>query len=192
MRDFYAATLLFVGIACVSWNQHPAMGLTAGDGPSAELAVHYHDGGMYRGLLVEEKRNGRGVMDYPDGTRYRGEWKNDQRHGAGELLLPDGSRYTGFLPAILRKVRGVHKLVGEKMRVVYASGRLVSKRAYRLTRSENSADTGLFIFLTENTPAGIRETACTATNSTVVVRYAGRTEAFTQGSGKTGRCTGGE
>ncbi len=128
MKDCCAATLLFVGIACVSWNQHPAMSMEAGDGPSTELTVRYHDGGLYRGLFLGGKRNGRGVMDYPDGTRYRGEWKNDQRHGAGEILLPDGSRYTGIYTCDSPEGAGVYiNSWGEKMRVVYASGRLVSR-----------------------------------------------------------------
>ena len=36
------------------------------------------DGGFYKGLFRDGKRNGYGVYEYADGSRYEGDWKDDK------------------------------------------------------------------------------------------------------------------
>jgi hypothetical protein len=38
---------------------------------------------IYFGEIVENKRNGKGVMRYKTGRVYEGDWQNDLRHGKG-------------------------------------------------------------------------------------------------------------
>jgi uncharacterized membrane protein len=43
------------------------------------------DGSNYQGSYVNEKRNGRGILNYADGSRYEGYWKDDEEHGEGKM-----------------------------------------------------------------------------------------------------------
>ena len=43
---------------------------------------HFRDG-KYEGILINGKREKKGIMKYRKGGTYEGEWKNDKRHGKG-------------------------------------------------------------------------------------------------------------
>jgi hypothetical protein len=52
----------------------------------------YADGTRYVGQVIENYRQGHGVMYYLDGSSYKGPWKHNQKHGRGVLTLPNGTK----------------------------------------------------------------------------------------------------
>ena len=46
---------------------------------------HFRDG-KYKGILINGKREKKGIMKYRKGGTYEGEWKNDKRHGKGIFI----------------------------------------------------------------------------------------------------------
>jgi len=46
---------------------------------------HFRDG-KYEGILINGKREKKGIMKYRNGGTYEGEWKNDKRHGKGIFI----------------------------------------------------------------------------------------------------------
>ena len=50
---------------------------------------------MYRGTLIERKRQGLGVLIYDNGRVYEGEWQDDRRNGRGYELFSNYSNYIG-------------------------------------------------------------------------------------------------
>ncbi len=51
---------------------------------------------LYKGEIVEAKRNGLGVMIYEQGTRlYEGQWRGDQRNGHGYERYKNDNTYLG-------------------------------------------------------------------------------------------------
>ena len=63
--------------------------------------------GKYVGELINDKREGKGIMYYTDGDRYEGEWKNDLFEGKGIYYYKSGSRYEGDFKNGKRKGKGV-------------------------------------------------------------------------------------
>ena len=45
------------------------------------FAVKDYSGSVYRGNIVDSKRQGKGVCVYETGRVYEGEWSKDKRHG---------------------------------------------------------------------------------------------------------------
>ena len=45
----------------------------------------YKDG-QYEGIIINGKRELRGIMNYKNGGKYEGQWKNDKRHGKGVFI----------------------------------------------------------------------------------------------------------
>ena len=41
---------------------------------------------LYKGDLVNDKREGRGLQIWKDGTVYMGEWRNDKINGKGKII----------------------------------------------------------------------------------------------------------
>ncbi|MBR4244251.1 MAG: hypothetical protein IKQ14_02515, partial [Candidatus Methanomethylophilaceae archaeon] len=39
--------------------------------------------GLYEGIIINGKREIKGIMKYRNGSIYEGQWKNDKRHGRG-------------------------------------------------------------------------------------------------------------
>ena len=50
---------------------------------SQYFAVKEYKDSVYRGEIVDSKRNGKGIMTYRNTRVYEGEWANDKRHGFG-------------------------------------------------------------------------------------------------------------
>ena len=45
----------------------------------------YHDG-KYEGIIINNKREIKGIMYYKNGSKYEGQWRNDKRHGRGVFI----------------------------------------------------------------------------------------------------------
>jgi hypothetical protein len=50
---------------------------------------------LYKGQLVDRKREGLGVLLYATGRIYEGEWIRERRNGRGFELYPNGAKYIG-------------------------------------------------------------------------------------------------
>ena len=50
---------------------------------------------LYKGTLIERKRQGLGVLIYDNGRVYEGEWQDDRRNGRGYELFSNKSKYIG-------------------------------------------------------------------------------------------------
>jgi hypothetical protein len=89
------------------------------NGPNC--VITYPDGSSYRGAIVNDKREGRGVAQGPTDNpwRYEGEFKNNNRHGRGTWTFArDGSlrkgtweagELHGFGVAVLANDQGVYR-----------------------------------------------------------------------------------
>lgn len=51
--------------------------------------------GLYKGNIVDGKREGFGTQIFPNGYKYIGEWKKNFAHGKGKLEYTDGTFYEG-------------------------------------------------------------------------------------------------
>ena len=51
--------------------------------------------GLYKGSVLDDKREGIGAFVSPSGVEYEGQWKNDKPNGNGKKEWPDGSTYEG-------------------------------------------------------------------------------------------------
>ena len=47
-----------------------------------KMKREYHDG-KYEGIIINNKREIKGIMYYKNGSKYEGQWKNDKKHGKG-------------------------------------------------------------------------------------------------------------
>ena len=45
----------------------------------------YHDG-RYEGIIINNKREIKGIMYYKNGSKYEGQWRNDKKHGKGVFI----------------------------------------------------------------------------------------------------------
>ena len=45
----------------------------------------YHDG-RYEGIIINNKREIKGIMYYKNGSKYEGQWRNDKKHGRGVFI----------------------------------------------------------------------------------------------------------
>ena len=57
--------------------------------------VTYPDGTIYKGHLIDGKKNGYGEYTNSGGSVYEGEWKGDKKNGQGKMVYKDGSSYDG-------------------------------------------------------------------------------------------------
>lgn len=54
--------------------------------------LHYGNGSVYEGEVVNGQREGFGKIVFPDGGVYEGEWKNNKMNGKGTLLYANGNK----------------------------------------------------------------------------------------------------
>jgi hypothetical protein len=47
------------------------------------FGIKQYKDAIYKGELVERKRQGKGIIIYNNGRCYEGEWSDDKRHGKG-------------------------------------------------------------------------------------------------------------
>ena len=52
------------------------------------IDIKLYDLGKYEGIILNNKRELKGVMLYNDGARYEGEWKDDKKNGKGIYISP--------------------------------------------------------------------------------------------------------
>ncbi len=50
---------------------------------------------LYKGEILNQKRNGFGIQLFPNGCFYAGFWKSNRASGKGKLVLKDGTYYEG-------------------------------------------------------------------------------------------------
>ena len=50
---------------------------------------------VFKGQIINGKRNGKGVMRYKNGRQYEGEWESDLRCGRGFERYPNNNSYYG-------------------------------------------------------------------------------------------------
>ncbi len=60
----------------------------------SNLPTKEYENGIYQGQLVDNKREGKGIMYYEDGN-YQGEFKNDKKDGKGLYYYKNGDREMG-------------------------------------------------------------------------------------------------
>lgn len=77
-----------------------------------ENIKRYPDGSWYEGLLVQDKKQGIGVMHYADGSIFKGAFQDDKRNGSGVLVKPNGDRYNGAWKNDLRDGKGIESTAG--------------------------------------------------------------------------------
>jgi len=53
------------------------------------------ENGLYKGIITNGKKSGKGKMIYLNGDIYEGEWKDDKRSGNGKLRFENGDVYKG-------------------------------------------------------------------------------------------------
>ena len=57
--------------------------------------VQFLDGSIYRGELLEGKKNGKGILECANGDKYSGDFVDDFFNGSGELTFSEKSKYEG-------------------------------------------------------------------------------------------------
>ena len=62
---------------------------------SPNFAVKSYKDSVYRGEIVDSKRNGKGIITYATKRVYEGEWANDKRHGFGYEQFSNDNIYEG-------------------------------------------------------------------------------------------------
>ena len=70
------------------------------------MSTKEYENGLYQGELVDDKREGKGIMYYNCGDKYEGEYKNDEKEGKG-VYISEGYTYEGEFKAGLRDGKGV-------------------------------------------------------------------------------------
>lgn len=57
--------------------------------------IHYDDGVVYTGQILNGKRHGKGKLVWPNGDVYEGDWRDDQCTGKGKYTWGKGSQWAG-------------------------------------------------------------------------------------------------
>lgn len=63
--------------------------------PDGYRVVHYPDGSVYEGYVLNGRREGEGRFVRSDGFVYSGGWTNDSMNGTGKMIWPNGDNYSG-------------------------------------------------------------------------------------------------
>ena len=64
-------------------------------GVSCGAVVEYANGDKYEGVLINNKRNGQGVLTYANGDKFVGEFSDGLRHGPGTLTSVNSQKVEG-------------------------------------------------------------------------------------------------
>ena len=58
--------------------------------------IEYENGDIYKGEMINNKREGAGKLKIKNGERYLGQWHNDNLNGFGKQYYPNGNlKYKG-------------------------------------------------------------------------------------------------
>jgi hypothetical protein len=73
----------------------------------------------FKGVFVDDLKDGLGIMKWSDGRVYKGEFRKDEMHGQGLLVYPDGSAYKGEFHHGKREGKGEARFSGNGQYVGY-------------------------------------------------------------------------
>ena len=65
-----------------------------------------YENGVFKGTIINNKREGKGFMRYNNGDTYDGEYKNDKKDGKGIYISIEGYKYEGEFKDGLRQGNG--------------------------------------------------------------------------------------
>ena len=71
------------------------------------ISKKYENGDKYDGEVIDDMKDGKGVMQYIGGNKYDGEWKNDKKEGKGTFIYKSGSQYLGEFKNNVKDGKGV-------------------------------------------------------------------------------------
>ncbi|CAI9725949.1 ankyrin repeat and MYND domain-containing protein 1-like [Octopus vulgaris] len=77
--------------------------------------IHYKSGGVYKGMVKNNHRSGKGIFTWTDGSWYDGEYLDNQRSGYGKQLFRDGSLYEGEFLNDLREGIGTQTYISKEV-----------------------------------------------------------------------------
>lgn len=66
---------------------------------------------IYLGIMIDGKREGKGIMKYSNGRQYEGNWERDLRNGKGFERYPNGNSYFGSFKMGKADGKGVYTWV---------------------------------------------------------------------------------
>mmetsp|Transcript_42238 Transcript_42238/g.108766 ORF Transcript_42238/g.108766 Transcript_42238/m.108766 type:complete len:242 (-) Transcript_42238:35-760(-) len=84
--------------------------------------LNYSNGDVYKGMVRDGKKHGKGLYDFSSGTIYQGEWKNNKMSGLGAMYYENGATYEGEWDNGMREGLG---------RFVFANGTLYTGSFHR-------------------------------------------------------------
>ena len=100
------------------------------------FGVYRFDGGIFIGLLRNDKSYQEGTQIFDNGIIYIGSFKNNQRNGKGEAWYPNGDYYTGDWQNDLMNGKGVYHFGSEDSIEKYdgdwVDGKMSGKGTYTL------------------------------------------------------------
>ena len=70
--------------------------------------IDIYEFGEYDGELINDKREGKGIILFKDGTKYEGEFINNKKEGKGIYYFNDGTRYEGEFKNDILEGKGVY------------------------------------------------------------------------------------
>ena len=97
------------------------------------IQIKTYDKGRYEGHLINDKREGKGIMYYNDGNRYEGEFKNDKAEGKGIIYYNKDDekkreKYEGDFKNNKREGKGIYYYKnGDREMGNYLQGRKIGK-----------------------------------------------------------------
>lgn len=60
-----------------------------------QVTVLFSSNEVYKGLWIQNIRDGSGKFYYSNGDVYQGEWQDDLKEGQGAMFYANGSKFTG-------------------------------------------------------------------------------------------------
>ena len=83
------------GVDSIEFENGIYKGLFINEKKEGKGIYKYNSGEKYEGEYKNNLRNGFGIYTYKDGYIYKGQWKDDKKHGKGILYFPNGEIYEG-------------------------------------------------------------------------------------------------
>lgn len=84
------------GMGTHTWKDKTVTGMWKDGHLHGQVYFQWADGGVYDGIAVYGKKEGRGVSTLSDGSVYNGHFAKGKEEGFGTLIRPDGTKYRGY------------------------------------------------------------------------------------------------